>query len=299
MWAYYRVFTDLFPTIKNQIFFATLLVPSVCFWSAGILKDSITLGCTGFLIYGFYYLFIKKEKPILGTVTFFFSLYFIWRIKFYIAVCLLPALFLWFFFHHLNYLRGRAFKILVGTATIGACLLIAIIFSAQLQGAMNSGLQAFVDKAIDFQGWHGLVNEQGASGYSLGDIDFSLLGILSKMPISIFTCYFRPLIHETTSAISLLSSIENTLLLIFTAYIILRTGIFRSIKLLFTKHILFALLVFVLLFGFITGFTSYNFGALVRYRIPCIPAFLLMLFLLRYYASNMGVTAKVSLPTSR
>lgn len=298
MWAYYRVFADMFPEIKTHIFCATLLVPSVCFWSAGILKDSVTLGCTGFLLYGFYHLFIKKDKPVLGALMFFLSFYFIWRIKFYIAVCLVPALLVWLFFHHLKYFKGIAFKILIVVGTLGSMFLGAVLMAPQLKQAVTRGMTVFIDKAVDFQSWHGLVNEQGASGYSLGDIDFSLMGIVAKMPLSIFTCYFRPLIHETTSAISLLSSIENTFFLILTIYVLLRTGLLRSMKLLFTKHILFSLLVFVILFGFITGFTSYNFGAMVRYRIPCIPAFLLVLFLLRYYATQ-GVPAQQPLAINR
>lgn len=299
MWAYYRVFADMFPEIKTQVFCATLLVPSVCFWSAGILKDSITLGCAGFMIYGFYHLCIKKDKPLLGAILFLLSFYFVWRIKFYIAICILPALAVWFFFHHLKYLQGRTFKVLTTGLTLGSILLGAVLFAPQLKAAALKGMGVFINKAIDFQSWHGLINSQGASGYSFGDIDFSFFGIISKMPIAVFTCYFRPLIHETTSAISLLSSIENTLLLLFTMYVVFRTGIFRTIKLLLTKHILFSLLIFVILFGFITGFTSYNFGAMVRYRIPCIPAFLLILFLLRYYANGMGVPAQIHLPTSR
>ncbi len=299
MWAYYRVFADMFPEIKTQIFAATLLIPSVAFWSAGILKDSITLGCTGFMIYGFYHLFIKKDRPLLGGILLILSFYFIWRIKFYIAVCMIPALAIWFFFHHLNYLRGRTFKVFTTAMTLGVIIVGAVAFAPQLQSGLSRGLELFINKSIDFQSWHGLINSQGASGYSLGDIEFSAWGIISKMPLAIFTCYFRPLIHETTSAISLLSSIENTLLLLFTLFIVFRTGLFRSIKLLFSNHIIFALFVFVMLFGFITGFTSYNFGAMVRYRIPCMPAFLLILFLLRYYANGLGVPAQVHLPTSR
>ena len=36
-------------------------------------------------------------------------------------------------------------------------------------------------------------------------------------------------------------------------------------------------MVFTLVFAFAVGFTSYNFGALVRYKIPCLPTFGLVL----------------------
>jgi hypothetical protein len=43
-------------------------------------------------------------------------------------------------------------------------------------------------------------------------------------------------------------------------------------------------LIFTLLLGFAVGLTSYNFGALSRYKIPAMPLFAIMLVLLSNYS---------------
>jgi hypothetical protein len=40
---------------------------------------------------------------------------------------------------------------------------------------------------------------------------------------------------------------------------------------------------FSLLYGFVAGFTSYNFGALDRYKIPALPFFMITLILVNFY----------------
>ena len=40
---------------------------------------------------------------------------------------------------------------------------------------------------------------------------------------------------------------------------------------------------FSLLYGFVAGFTSYNFGALDRYKIPALPMYMITLVLVNYY----------------
>jgi len=291
MWAFYRVFTDMYPDLKTEIFLAALLFPSVVFWSSGIMKDSVTQGCMGLMFYGFYFAFIKKQHRLFSLLILAVATYLIWRVKFYIAVCLLPAFACWFYFHHLQMLRERSFRILITGSLIVVALIGGMLFAPQVQLAFSKGLTVFVEKAIDFQGWHGHLTQSGqAGGYSLGEMDFSLVGILSKVPISIATCYYRPLLTEVTSPVSLVSAIETLMVLFYTIYVLFRVGIFKTIKLVFTNHIIFSLLIFVLLFGFVVGFTSYNFGSLVRYRIPSVPVYFLVLFLLQYYAKKPALS---------
>jgi hypothetical protein len=44
--------------------------------------------------------------------------------------------------------------------------------------------------------------------------------------------------------------------------------------------------VFALFFGFAVGFSSYNFGALSRYKIPAVPFFIAALFIIRHKAKE-------------
>src|SRR6185369_7429106 len=62
VWAMYRAFCDQYPTLHKQLALCVLFVPSVFFWGSGILKDSITFGCIGWITASSYYIFFRRRK---------------------------------------------------------------------------------------------------------------------------------------------------------------------------------------------------------------------------------------------
>ena len=60
VWHFFMVFVQRYPRIKNQLAFAILFMPSVFFWGSGLMKDSITIGFIGMMIY--YLDNIKKRR---------------------------------------------------------------------------------------------------------------------------------------------------------------------------------------------------------------------------------------------
>jgi len=76
-----------------------------------------------------------------------------------------------------------------------------------------------------------------------------------------------------------------------TIRLVLKTGPIRLYALAISNPVITFTLVFSLIFAFGVGFTSYNFGALVRYKIPCMPFYLITLQLFRYHAEgNKAIT---------
>ena len=71
----------------------------------------------------------------------------------------------------------------------------------------------------------------------------------------------------------------NTILIIFTAYLLFITGPFRLIRILFREPILIYAFVFSVLFAFGVGIAGTNFGALVRYKVPLVPFYFPMIYL--------------------
>ena len=86
-----------------------------------------------------------------------------------------------------------------------------------------------------------------------------------------------------------ISVVENLLLLLFTIYAFSRTNPLRLLKQIFSSPILTYSLIFTIIFGFGVGIASTNFGALVRYRIPLIPFY----FPLIYLISKKKITSQV------
>nr|MBP7478012.1 hypothetical protein [Chitinophagales bacterium] len=70
-------------------------------------------------------------------------------------------------------------------------------------------------------------------------------------------------------------------------FLILTLGVLKEVKFgvflyFFDNANVFFFLLFALLFAFVAGFNSYNFGALVRYKIPCMPYYLIGIYIMKY-----------------
>lgn len=98
-------------------------------------------------------------------------------------------------------------------------------------------------------------------------------------PAAINATLFRPYLWESKKLSTLLSSLESLALMALAFYTIFKAGVFRFIKSLLTEPGVQFCLLFSLLFALFVGATTLNFGTLVRYKIPCMPFFIIALFL--------------------
>ena len=112
--------------------------------------------------------------------------------------------------------------------------------------------------------------------YDLGDVSYTPTGLLRAMPLSIFTGIYRPFPWEALSPGLILNGIECIFLFYFTI-VFLTKGRRKRIARIRDSDILTFALYFVIIFAFMTGFTSVIFGILVRLRAPLLPFFLLLL----------------------
>ena len=120
-------------------------------------------------------------------------------------------------------------------------------------------------------------------------MDFSNpLSIAAKFPLAVNVTFFRPYVWEVKNPVMLLSALESLLIMLFTIKVIRKTGLGRFFRhIVSNKEVLFCIS-FAMIFGFAVGFTTYNFGSLVRYKAPCIPFFLVALVLI----NNLPVRKK-------
>lgn len=272
LWALYAVLVRMYPKLEKQMFVAVFLLPSVFFWGSGLMKDTITIGCLGWLIYAFYYLVIRRERIISSFFIFMIAFQLIWILKAYIVLGVLPALLYWVVMHYASYLKEIRLKISLIMFIGIFSVLFSYYFRFQIQGLSNVLFLKFANIAFGFQTWHSIF--EGQSIYSLGEIEFTISGVLSKLPAAVNVTLFRPYLFEAHNPVMLMTSFESTLFLFFTIYVLLRVGFFRTFRMIWSEPFVGACLIFTLLFGFAVGFTSYNFGALARYKIPCLPFYI-------------------------
>lgn len=280
IWRFYQMLIREFPQLVNQLAYALFFVPSVFFWGSGLLKDTITFSAVCLFASSYSIIMIQKRSYI---SNFFWmtlaSMLLIW-IKPYIFFALLPGTILWFGGTQLSKMENKLVKSFTTPFLISVSL-VAGYFMLKLMSTFlgDYSLENVLDKALVTQ--QDLKNEryQGNS-FDIGDFDPTVSGILSKMPAAINAALFRPYLWESNNLAMLLSGIENFVLLGFSLYLIVRLKVINLFRLMFRHRILFFTVYFSLFFAFSVGLTTSNFGALVRYKIPAIPFFVISLVII-------------------
>lgn len=288
LWALFHVLYRMYPKQHLGIALAVLFIPSVFFWGSGILKDTITIGALGWATFGIYNLFIVKRKLGISALILLLSLYSIYVIKIYILLCFIPAAVLWVFFTKISNVKNIILKIMIAPFVIGLSGFIAY-YSVIKIGEDNPryNIENITTTARVTAEWIHYVSErQGGAAYTLGDFDYSPIGMLKKFPQAVWVSLYRPHLWEVNNIVMLLSALEGFVLLMFTIYVFYKVGFIKSVKLITSKPFLIFCFLFSIAFAFAIGISTYNFGTLVRYKIPMYPFFVSGLFILLSYSKR-------------
>ena len=283
-WRFLSFITKLYPQpeLAKKFVYCIFYIPSVVFWGSGIFKDTLTMSGLYLFTVSVYHLVIKRQIKPMNFFWIALGLYLMVSIRLFYLVILVPCLMLWFFAEY----RDKIIKNrLVKTVSFPVLIVISALFiTVGLRSVLGSdggelSADALKNKAAGFQSWHGSL---GGSSYDLGVTDFGTSSLLRAIPLGINVAFFRPYIWETHSFFQLIAALQSLFFLYFTIRTVLRCG-FSLFFLLATDPLMLFSLSFSLLYGFVAGFTSYNFGALDRYKIPALPFFMITLILLNYY----------------
>jgi hypothetical protein len=286
MWLFFTTFYQQFPHLHRGLAIAAFFIPSVFFWGSGLLKDTVCLAFLGIATYQTYRNFIAPKFSWTGFIILVVSLLIIYRVKPYIVLTFLPASIIWIFLVNLKKFRSAVFRlVLFPFVFIGA---IALAYFSILRAggendkySLNRVAETAQVTAYDIRYYTG---KSAGSGYSLGELDGTMLSMIKLAPAAVNVSLFRPYLWEVKNPLMMLSAFES--LAFFMAVIVL---IYRGRSKVFTAlgepTILF-LFVFSIVFAFSVGVSTFNFGSLVRYKIPMMPFFVVMLALIHDYLNN-------------
>ncbi|HMG93408.1 MAG TPA: hypothetical protein VK589_25295 [Chryseolinea sp.] len=287
MWMFFLAFYEQYPHLHRWLAFASFFIPSVFFWGSGLLKDTITLGCLGFATYALYKTFIVHTPTVRRSFVLLGSLYLLWSIKVYILLTFLPAAIIWIFLANLKYARGLVLKILLFPFVLGISGVLGYYAAVRAgedsakYSLENIGRTARITAYdIRFQ-----TGKDAGSGYTLGELDGTIGSMIALAPQAINATLFRPYLWEVNNPLMFLSAIESLVLLCFCLYVLLQSNV-RIWRCLAQPDILFALL-FSIPFAFAVGVSTFNFGTLVRYKIPMLPFLTVALGLILHYSNSL------------
>jgi len=286
MWQFFLTFYEQYPSLHRGFAIAAFFIPSVFFWGSGLLKDTITIGCLGIATFQIYKIFIAKAPRLSRIVLLLLSLYGLYTIKIYILLTFLPAAIFWVFLLNLSSVRSFAIKIVIFPFVIGMAVLLgyfAILKASE--GNAKYSIPSLAKTAqvtaydIRFQ-----TGRDAGSGYTLGELDGTFGSMVRLAPQAINVSMFRPYLWEVKNPFMLLSALESLVMLVMTLYILYKAN-FRIFGILAHANPFFTL-VFSIAFAFAVGVSTYNFGTLVRYKIPLMPFFVVSLVLILHYINK-------------
>lgn len=281
VWAMYQTFVNLYPQLHKELAIAFLFIPSTFVWGSAVFKDTVCMFGLGWMVYTTFRIFVNRDFSARNLFMLLLSFYLIAVVKLYILLAFLPALSLWLLLTYSHKIRIIGLRWMVNLLFIGMSIAGFFFFSQRFAKEMNKySLEKVAGTAATTRGWIAYASGDEGSAYDLGEFDPSLGGMLIKFPQAVMVTLFRPFIWESRKMIVLLSSLEALAFLYFTLKVIMkRKG--KIFSIIGKDPNLMFFLVFALIFAFAVGISSYNFGALSRYKIPCLPfygALLMILF---------------------
>ena len=291
IWKLYRLFNNLYPKNSKAFAYLILFLPTLIFWGGGIMKDSYVLGATCWITYNFFKIFILRKQLFVNSIFLVINLFMIINIKSYVIISLIPGMLLWLNSAYLKNISSSLAKFFLFPVVLLGVVFAGIFLFNNLSSMM--GVYGNVDSAIQQAQviQQDLLREEqyGGNNYKLGEIDGSVIGLITVAPVAIFTALFRPLFWEIGSPTMVLSVLENTTMIIFTIVILIRTSPIKLIRILWSEPFLLYCFIFSVLFAFGVGIAGTNFGALVRYKTPLVPFFFSMIYLVFKKSSNHNV----------
>jgi len=239
--------------------------------------------CVAFIISGMIRILYLKRVSIGLFALMLLCFYIIFSIRIYILLCLVPATLLWFFLVNLHKIRSQLLRLIMTPL-----ILLTAVFASYnaIDQISRENYRYSIDRlsktAEITAKWINYVSTiDKGSGYILGDFDYSPTGMIKKFPLALNVTLFRPYLWEVRNPVMLLAALESIGVLVFTALVLLKVRL-NIFSLVTGNPMLVFLLLFSISFAFAVGFSTYNFGSLVRYKIPLIPLYLSALTILNY-----------------
>ena len=269
-WSLYRTTAQLYPRAKQILLIGIVFLPSTLFWTSGILKDTVTFAGLCIILKTVLELLHYRRTSILGLILSIILFRFVFLLKAYVVLPLLGPIAIAVFMQFKPSSSIAILKYLALPVVLLAVLALSTVATVQLGNiSAEYQLSQLQDKAEGYRTYHQfLAEKEGQSFYSLGDVSYTPLGILRKSPAAMNVTFFRPYLWEAREPFQVMSALESFLMLLFVLFTFRKIGFFKTLNYFRTDAVALMLLSYSLIFATMVGLTAYNFGALVRFKVP-------------------------------
>lgn len=285
LWNLANRIVSIFPVSKTAVLISFFLLPSVVFWSSGMIKESVLLGSIGFCM-SFYlkWVYEKRKPELVESMIFILGLWIIWNVKYYVFTVLFFLMVTHFVHRTLVSIFPWLKEYRIHRIIIYYLLLVNLGFSA---GWIHPNLSFDVLYEVLHKNYMDtLALSKGHNVFRLVYFEENIWGVLLDMPKALFYGLFGPLWKTNSGAIAWLSILENYFIVLVTGYFIVDQSLkkWRGWTL---EHLI--VVNYILLMACFLTFASPNWGSLARYKVSFMPLMILLLL------SDLPIIARIDL----
>jgi len=264
--AIYKSFMRFFDDKRFLLKTACFLIPSVLLWSSGILKESILFFALGILILQVSKVLEEHRMDLKKIVMIALCMLLLVITKTYVLLMLAPGLLGLILWETGVVKKGLFAFVLSSTVVLGPILMLGnFVPSMDLPHILYKMQEDFINVAHI---------THASSFFQINKLDESIWSLVLNIPEALFNVLLRPLPLYTASILNIVASLENMLILVIFVYTLThRCAIKLQMKGLWLLLFGFSFYMFVLI-----GLTVPVEGAIVRYKAPVLPLFLILLF---------------------
>lgn len=270
-WYAVSILSELYPKIKNLIAASLLFIPSIVFWSSGVMKDTLAFAAlvsSVAIIINFYK---RGFNSIVNFILLILAAFILLKIKHYLLITMLLFGGALASFHLLNKINGRIKWFLAITvfsiALVSTQFVHPYLKITRIAQTIYENNQVIIKKS----------NQEDQLAITINDPSF--LSVLEKVPKALHYGLFRPSILDNTMPLGWIHKIEN---LILTVLIFLSLLLFIKKKPVVDWPLFSVSILCIILLATLLPLTSPNLGTLVRYKNAFLPFLFIISGILPY-----------------
>lgn len=273
--AMYRGFRLALPELDARLVYAAcMLVPSVVFWSGGIVKESLAVAGLGLLVYGLAHQ-VERNDSRRGIPAVAMGATLVFMQKAYFLVPFAVAAGVWIATHRgeIREKVGAAFRperfVLGGLLSLVVVAGVGAVFPSYAVTNLVDEVSERQEQGVDRTGGSTFLDEAQISG--------DAASVARWAPIAVLTALSRPFLFEARSPVLLVSAAEMSIFLLLILRLLFVTGPSRVVaRVLGSPALAFcAVMTFGAALGI--GLSTVNLGTMARYRAPMLPFYALLL----------------------
>jgi hypothetical protein len=254
---------EIFPSFRIASRVSLLFIPSVVFWTSGIMKESIAFSALAVLVVPFLSLMQGKRLKLLDWLSAAFFLLLLLNLKYYWAAVLIPCMISALVVRWAVERRFDNKWIIIGSWLLTFLLLCIGVSFTHPNFRFENFLFVIVDNYNSYP-------EHDIVYYNLS-ADWT--SIFVNSPWALYSGLFRPMIFEPLSSTGYLAAFENLLLLVLVVWKLrsVRMPIFAN------RIVVLTAIVYVVVLCVFLALSTPNLGTLSRYRVGFLSFFVLLI----------------------